>query len=54
MPLPPPTARRTRMHVRSVQLGGYKRGDGCWDIEARLTDVKDHDYPLSSGLRQAG
>jgi hypothetical protein len=54
MPLPPPTAQRTRMHVRSVQLDGYKRGDGCWDIEARLTDVKDHDYPLSSGLRQRG
>lgn len=48
MPLPPPTAERTRMHVRRVQLDGYKRVDGQWDIEARLTDVKDHDYPLSS------
>lgn len=48
MPLPPPTAERTRMHVRSVQLDGYKRADGRWDIEARLTDIKDHDYPLSS------
>ena len=54
MPLPPPTAERTRMHVRSVQLDGYKRVDGCWDIEARLVDVKDHDYPLSSGLRLKG
>jgi hypothetical protein len=54
MPLPPPTAERTRMHVRSVQLDGYKRNDGCWDIEARLVDVKDHDYPLSSGLRKQG
>jgi hypothetical protein len=36
------------MHVRSVQLDGYKRVDGFWDIEARLTDVKDLDYPLSS------
>jgi hypothetical protein len=54
MPLPPPTALRTRMHVRNVQLDGYKRNDGCWDIEARLRDVKDHDYPLSSGLRKQG
>ena len=54
MPLPPPTVQRTRMHVRRVLLDGYKRGDGCWDIEARLTDVKDHDYPLSSGLRRQG
>jgi hypothetical protein len=48
MPLPPPTAERTRMHARSVQLDGYKRVDGHWDIEARLIDIKDHDYLLSS------
>ncbi len=54
MPLPSPTAERNRMHVRSVQLAGYKRADGCWDVEARLTDVKDQDYPLSSGLRKQG
>lgn len=54
MPLPPPTAQRTRLHVRSVQLGGYRRSDGRYDIEARLTDSKDHDYHLSSGLRRRG
>ena len=54
MPLPPPSVHRTRMHLRSVLLDGYKRTDGCWDIEARLVDVKDHDYPLSSGLRKRG
>ena len=54
MPLPPTTAQRTRKHLRSVLLEGYRRDDGCWDIEARLTDVKDHDYPLSSGLRKRG
>jgi hypothetical protein len=54
MPLPPTTVQRTRKHVRSVQLEGFRRDDGCWDIEARLTDVKDHDYPLSSGLRRRG
>lgn len=54
MPLPPSSVRRTRMHVRSVELNGYKRDDGCWDIEARLIDFKDHDYPLSSGMRRRG
>ncbi|MBL8398651.1 MAG: DUF2889 domain-containing protein [Candidatus Accumulibacter sp.] len=54
MPLPQPTAQRTRLHVRSVQIDGYKRADGRWDIEARLIDSKDHDYPLSSGLRKPG
>ncbi|SBT10097.1 hypothetical protein ACCAA_870009 [Candidatus Accumulibacter aalborgensis] len=36
MPLPPPAAQRTRMHVRSVQLDGYKRADGRWDLWMRL------------------
>jgi hypothetical protein len=48
MPLPPPAAQRTLMHVRRVELAGYKRDDGHWDIEARLTDVKDQDYTLAS------
>ena len=48
MPLPQPTVERTRMHVRRVQLDGFKRVDGHWDIEAHLTDVKDHNYPISS------
>lgn len=54
MPLPPPSAPRRRMHLRQVVLEGYKRDDGLWDIEARLTDTKDHDYQLSSGLRLRG
>lgn len=54
MPLPPPTAERTRVHTRRVELDGFKRADGLWDIEARLIDVKNHDYPLSSGLRKRG
>ena len=48
MPLPPSSAERKLMHLRSVQLNGYKRTDGYWDIEARITDAKDHDYAVSS------
>ncbi|WP_334158306.1 DUF2889 domain-containing protein [Oryzomicrobium sp.] len=54
MPLPPPSAPRRRMHLRQVVLEGFKRDDGLWDIEARLTDTKDHDYALSSGVRRQG
>ncbi len=54
MPLPPPSAARERLHRRSVQLDGFKRVDGMWDIEARLVDVKDREYPLASGLRRPG
>ena len=42
------------MHLRSVALEGFKRSDGLWDIEARIVDTKDQDYPLSSGLRRPG
>ncbi|WP_153115371.1 DUF2889 domain-containing protein [Rhodocyclus tenuis] len=54
MPLPPIAYERTRQHVRRVELSGFKRGDGHWDIEARIVDVKDHDYHLSSGMRPQG
>lgn len=54
MTLPPPLPTRRRIHTRHICLEGWKRDDGLWDIEARLTDVKDHDYVLASGLRRRG
>jgi hypothetical protein len=53
MPLPPPEPRE-RLHARSVTFEGFLRADGLFDIEARLTDTKDHDYTLLSGVRRAG
>ena len=49
----PPVGRR-RLHTRSIVVEVYARDDGLLDLEARLTDVKDHDLPLPSGLRPAG
>ena len=54
MPLPSPDTERLRMHQRNIKVDGFKRADGLWDIEARLVDAKDHDYPLSTGLRKPG
>jgi hypothetical protein len=54
MPLPPENQPRTLVHTRRIVLQGWKREDGLWDLEARLTDAKDHDYPLASGLRARG
>lgn len=53
MPLAPPVT-RTRLHTRRVVYEGFRRDDGLFDIEGRLTDVKDHDYALLSGVRKAG
>jgi hypothetical protein len=41
MPLPP-AALRAPMHAREVVRCGYRRTDGLWDIEARLTDRKGY------------
>jgi hypothetical protein len=54
MPLPLSDVERELTHTRRVRYEGYKRADGLWDIEAHLTDVKNHDYRLKTGVRRAG
>ncbi len=39
MPLSQP-AERERLHTRSIEINGYHRTDGLYDIEAHLTDSK--------------
>ena len=41
MPLPPP-AEREPLHRRSIEINGYCRSDGWYDIEAHLTDCKSY------------
>jgi hypothetical protein len=54
MPLPISEIERELVHTRRVRYEGYKRADGLWDIEAHLTDVKNHDFALKTGVRRAG
>lgn len=54
MPLPVTEVERELTHTRRVRFEGYKRADGLWDIEAHLTDVKNHDNHLKTGVRRAG
>lgn len=54
MPLSTSNATRDRLHRRTVTFDGFRRADGLFDIDAHLTDVKDHDTPLLSGIRPAG
>jgi hypothetical protein len=37
-----PAAPRTLMHTREIACHGYRRTDGLWDIEARMTDAKGY------------
>lgn len=54
VPIPAPTAERVPLHTRSIQVQGYKRADGLYDIEAHLIDSKAVDFRLASGVRPAG
>ena len=54
MSLPVTEVERELTHTRRVRYEGYKRADGLWDIEAHLTDIKNHDYQLKTGVRRAG
>ncbi len=40
---------RKQIHQRNIECCGYLREDGLWDIEAHLTDVKQH--AISSAQR---
>ncbi|HZQ72330.1 MAG TPA: DUF2889 domain-containing protein [Burkholderiales bacterium] len=54
MPLPVTEVERELTHTRRVRYEGYKRKDGLFDLEAHLTDVKNHDVHMKTGVRRAG
>jgi hypothetical protein len=43
MPLSPP-APRQHLHTRAIELRGYAREDGLYDIEAHLVDTKSYAF----------
>lgn len=43
MPLSPPEAREP-LHKRAIEINGYRRTDGLYDIEAQLTDTKSFGF----------
>jgi hypothetical protein len=43
MPLSQP-AEREKLHTRRYEFGGYRRSDGLWDIEGRMTDTKTYAF----------
>ena len=49
-----PTVAREPLHTRTVEIRGYKRADGLYDIEAHLVDTKGYDFNVAAGVRHAG
>lgn len=48
MPLPP-SVPRDDLHLRRIELRGYLRHDGLYDVEARMIDTKTTELTLGDG-----
>jgi len=46
MPLPESPS-RTQLHLRRIEMRGYKRDDGLYEIDGRVTDTKTYDIHRS-------
>ena len=43
------------MHTRKIEIHGFERDDGLWEIDGHLTDTKGYDFPNQyRGPIQAG
>jgi Protein of unknown function (DUF2889) len=45
MPLSASAVEREHLHDRRYEFQGYRRKDGLWDIEGRMTDTKTYSFP---------
>ena len=54
MPGLDPTVAREPLHRRAIEILGYKREDGLYDIEGHLVDTKPVDFKLAAGIRPGG
>jgi hypothetical protein len=54
MALPPAAPHRELKHRRSIDVQVFSRGQGLWDVDARLCDVKTREVMLGGKPRPAG
>ena len=54
MALPPAAPTRKLQHRRSIAIEVFARGDGLWEVDAHLTDLRTREANLPSGTRPAG
>lgn len=54
MALPNAAPSRQLKHTRRFDVQVFSRGDGHWEVDAVLTDVKTRDAPLAGSVRLAG
>jgi len=54
MALPTASPERQLKHRRSIDVQIYSRGDGLWEVDAHITDVRSGDTKMSFGVLPAG
>jgi hypothetical protein len=54
MALPLAAPERQLKHRRSIDVQIFARGNGLWEVDARLIDTKTRDIPIAGGTRRAG
>ena len=54
MALPTAAPERQLKHRRNISVQIYARGNGLWEVDAHITDVRSRDTPMSYGLLPAG
>ncbi len=54
MALPAASPKRTLKHRRSIEVDIFARGDGLWEVDAHIADVKTRDARLAGTVRSAG
>jgi hypothetical protein len=54
MSLPPAAPQRQVKHRRQIDVQVFARGNGLWEVDARLTDTKTRDLQMADGVRPAG
>jgi hypothetical protein len=54
MALPIAAPHRLLKHRRRIDVQVYARGNGLWDVDAEISDVKTRDVPLAGGVCPAG
>jgi hypothetical protein len=54
MALPTAASERQLKHRRSIDVQIYSRGNGLWEVDARVTDVRNRETRMVTGMRAAG
>lgn len=54
MALPPAAPERQLKHRRRIDVQIHARGNGLWEVDAEIVDVKTRDTPLAGDIRRAG